>query len=174
MRREEKAFLIGVVIFAAALTISLGLVHWDYSLGRGRWEEIREIWLPEKYSLDNRADGTYVNLRNLELIGPLKLEKISLEEYKRCFNEGSVTITTNGTIYYLLEKPSRTNTSTYYLAFQELRSGDPELPERVEILSDNKLKCTYRDNVFSITLGIIAALGSVAGGYVVYKKVGDC
>ena len=181
MKREKKA-LLAAIIFVVTLTISLGLVYWDYSLGRGRWEEIREIWLPEKYSLDNKVNGTYVNLPKPELRGSLKLYKVSLEEYKRVFNEGSVTITTNGTVYYLLEESSEMNKSTYkpsnlktiYLASQELRSGDPELPERVEILSDNKLKCTYRESGFSIALGLIAAFGSFVGGYVVYKKIGDC
>ncbi len=172
MERKIKSFLVSLAIL---LIISLSIVfNWGSSINWGRFKETKEIWLPEKYTLTNKIGSAYIGIPTLDLDKPSV--KTSLEEYKKSFSETMVTITTNGTIYYWLEKSSGMNKTTYWTS-QDFPVGDPTYPESVTILSDKEIELHYYclENIFGVA--VLSAIGCILGSIgvmAVIEKKYDC
>jgi hypothetical protein len=172
MERKVKSFLISLAIL---LTISLSFaLYWGSSINWGRYKETKEIWLPEKYTLTNKVGGAYIGIETIDIDKPSF--KISLEDYKRIFSESMVTITTNGTIYYWLEKSSGMNKITYW-ASQDFPVDDPTYPESTTILNDKEIRLQYycSGNVaFAVFLVTIASILGSLGVMAAIEKKYDC
>jgi hypothetical protein len=169
----KKAVKIWILTTVLLLVISFSIISWGISVGWGQWEETRKIWLPEKYSLTNRVNGTYVNKPRPDFDGTVV--DISLEKYKELFNEGNITIATDKKVYYSIEFRT-TKGHLIFRALQDFPSGDPVYPYEVEILTDGELKLKYFEDEIAL-LYLLAAFCSVMVGFgisVAAKKILGC
>lgn len=147
------------------LIVSLSIVvYLGYSINWARWKETKEIWLPEKYSITNKVEGVYIKVAKFIPSG--SVNEISLEEYKRYFKEGSVTITADFTVYYWTEILKEDGKTTY-LAFQKLTSSKVEelKPVEIEILNDRELELRFFDSGLVLGAFFATILVSVFGGF---------
>ena len=145
------------VLFIISLSI---VTFWGYSINWAQWEEKREIWLPEKYTLTNKVGSDYLTVPRFTPSG--SVNEISLEEYKRYFNEGSVTITADATIHYWTESLGEYGKTTYVASQSLTSSVDRDLkPVGIEILTDKEIQLRFSDSgsIFLVLFLAVAISG---------------
>jgi hypothetical protein len=173
MERKIKSFLVSLVIL---LPILVGIsLYWGSSINWGRYRETKEIWLPEKYILTNKVGNSYILSTSSPDLDKPSFET-SLQDYKKTFSESMVAITTNGTIYYWVEKSLGMNKTTYWTS-QDFPVDDPVYPESVTILSDKEIELQYYcpQNIgFAVFLAAICSIGGSIGVMKLIERKYDC